>query len=127
MNAASGSKKELRRAVGLMEEHRGHLESWIWYQSFGRARVKPNAWNFHGMPAWKYWRDHDKAVIPLAAVSAADRLAIEMWLSEEDEAKALAGELALLERQWQEAEELAAIADSLAVSDDVYDRVRSGT
>jgi hypothetical protein len=62
-------------------------------------------------------------VIPLAALGAADRLAIEMWLSEEDEAKALAGELALLERQWREAEELAAIADSLAMSEHVHAQV----
>ena len=46
----------------------------------------------------------------------ADRLAIEMWLSEDDEARALGGELALLERQWKEAEELAAIADGLVVA-----------
>jgi hypothetical protein len=123
MNAASGSRKELSRAVSVMEEHQGHLESWLWHQSFDRARAKPSAWNYHGIPGWKYWQEHDKEVIPLAALSAANRLAIEMWLSEEDEAKALAGELSLLERQWQEAEELAAIADSLAVSDDVHSQV----
>jgi hypothetical protein len=126
MNASTGSRKDLNRAVGVMEEHRGHLESWMWYQSFGQARAKPGAWNYQGIPAWKYWQEHDKAVIPLAALCASDLLAIEMWLSEEDEAKALAGELALLERQWQEAEELAAIADSLAVSDDVHTQVGRG-
>lgn len=123
MNAASGSRKELNRAVGIMDEHQGHLESWIWYQSFGQAQVKPSAWNYHGIPAWRYWQERDKAVIPLAALRAADRLAIEMWLSEEDEARALAGELALLERQWREAEELAAIADSLALSEAVHAQV----
>ena len=52
----------------------------------------------------------------LAGLPAGDRLAIEMWLSEEDEARALSGELALLERQWKEAEELAAIADGLSLA-----------
>jgi hypothetical protein len=47
------------------------------------------------------------------------RLALEMAAHEDTERTALAGELKLLERQWQEAEEVAKIADSLAVSDDV--------
>lgn len=40
-------------------------------------------------------------------------LALEMALHEEDERRALEGELALLERRWREAEEIAAIADDL--------------
>jgi hypothetical protein len=48
-----------------------------------------------------------------------DRLALEMAAHEDTERTALAGELKLLERQWREAEEVAKIADSLAVSDDV--------
>ena len=47
------------------------------------------------------------------------RLALEMAAHEDTERTALAGELKLLERQWKEAEEVAKIADSLAVSDDV--------
>ncbi len=47
------------------------------------------------------------------------RLALEMAAHEDTERTALAGELKLLERQWREAEEVARIADSLAVSDDV--------
>ena len=47
------------------------------------------------------------------------RLALEMAAHEDTERTALAGELKLLERQWQEAEAVAKIADSLAVSDDV--------
>ena len=40
-------------------------------------------------------------------------------LKKEDEARALSGELALLEREWKEAEELAAIADGLVNAPDV--------
>jgi hypothetical protein len=40
------------------------------------------------------------------------RLALEMSLHEEQERRALGGELAELERAWQEAEEIAAIADA---------------
>ena len=41
------------------------------------------------------------------------RLALEMALNEEQERRALEGELAQLERAWREAEEIAAIADNL--------------
>ncbi|MGH7524599.1 MAG: hypothetical protein ACREK8_09855, partial [Gemmatimonadales bacterium] len=53
------------------------------------------------------------------------RLALEMAAHEASERAALAGELKLLERAWRRADELAAIADSLAVTDDVNARVDS--
>lgn len=56
------------------------------------------------------------------------RLAAEMALHEESERAALAGELALLEWQWKEAERLAKISDSLALPDDIdteLDRLKS--
>lgn len=43
------------------------------------------------------------------------RLALEMGAHEETERRAMAGELKLLERDWQAAEALAAIADGLAI------------
>jgi hypothetical protein len=59
----------------------------------------------------------------LKGMDKAARLALEMAAHEDTERAALAGELKLLEREWRKAEELAAIADSLAVSDDVNDQV----
>ena len=72
--------------------------------------------------------DSERAVHQLATTSArhADkdrplglgftrRLALEMALHEEQERRALDGELSELERAWREAEEIAAIADSLLV------------
>ena len=41
------------------------------------------------------------------------RLAVEMAVNEENERRALEGELALLELEWKDAEEIAAIADRL--------------
>ena len=41
------------------------------------------------------------------------RLALEMALHEEQERRALEGELWLLERAWEEAEEIAGISDNL--------------
>ena len=53
------------------------------------------------------------------------RLALEMATHEEGERRALEGELAMLEEAWQEAEEIAAIADDLFVSDDTRSRLSS--
>jgi hypothetical protein len=47
------------------------------------------------------------------------RLALEMASHEEAERRAMEGELALLDAAWRTAEEIAAIADSLLVPDDV--------
>ena len=51
----------------------------------------------------------------LNVLSHPTTLALEMALHEESERRALEGELAELERAWQEAEEIAAIADALVV------------
>jgi hypothetical protein len=51
------------------------------------------------------------------------RLALEMAAHEEDERRALEGELALLEAAWREAEEIAGIADSMFMPADVDERV----
>ena len=57
----------------------------------------------------------------LFGMSQVDRLALEMALHEEAERRALQGELAVLERAWREAEELAGIADNLLVPASVED------
>ena len=51
------------------------------------------------------------------------RLALEMATHEESERRALEGELAVLEAAWKEAEEIAAIADDLFVSDETRARL----
>ncbi|MGH7593772.1 MAG: hypothetical protein ACRELE_07985, partial [Gemmatimonadales bacterium] len=53
---------------------------------------------------------------PLKDLDARVRFALEMAAHEDTERTALAGELKLLEREWRAADELAKIADSLAVS-----------
>jgi hypothetical protein len=65
----------------------------------------------------------------LESLNTPQRLALEMALHEEQERKALHGELNVLEAQWRAAEEIAAIADSLAMPDAVEKRfaaLRSG-
>lgn len=67
-------------------------------------------------------RFQDKKGIPgyVNKMPHATKLALEMVLHEEDERRALAGELWRLERaweEWEEAEEIAAISDSLLLPD----------
>lgn len=52
------------------------------------------------------------------------QLALEMAVNEETERRALEGELTLLEREWREAEELAAIADDLLLPQGIRERIR---
>lgn len=53
------------------------------------------------------------------------RLALEMLLHEDLERRSLDGELWRLERAWQSAEEIAAIADGLLVSDDIETKIKA--
>jgi hypothetical protein len=59
----------------------------------------------------------------LANLPAEVRLALEMATHEESERRALEGELALLEAAWKEAEEIAAIADDMFVSEETRERI----
>lgn len=61
---------------------------------------------------WSGEHDLSKGLFGLPRI---DRLALEMALHEDAERRAIEGELATLERAWQEAEEIAAIADDLLV------------
>ena len=60
----------------------------------------------------------------LLALPISARLAIEMALHEEQERRALEGELAELERAWRDAEEIGAIADSLLLPDWIEDAMK---
>ena len=58
------------------------------------------------------------------------KLAVEMALHEEQERRALEGELLLLERAWREAEEIAEISDNLLLpqgADEFFSEHRRGS
>jgi hypothetical protein len=116
LNRTAGSKKEITDAVDLIGGQSGKLDAWLYWISHATWREKGKHWGLGGGGAKEYWAKHDRDALPLSTLAPSDRLAVEMWLSEEDEAKALAGELALLERQWKEAEKVAKIADGLTLS-----------
>ena len=62
--------------------------------------------------AWKRWPKFPP-VGGISRLPLETRLAVEMAVNEENERRALEGELTLLELEWKEAEEIAAIADRL--------------
>lgn len=71
----------------------------------------------------------EPGTLKLGRLPTPSRLALEMALHEEQERRALEGELKALELAWQEAEEVAAIADDLLLPDrvrTVLERLRPG-
>jgi hypothetical protein len=65
----------------------------------------------------------------LFGLPVAHRLALEMALHEENERRALEGELFALEEAWRSAEEVAGISDTLLVApsvDEQLNRLRDG-
>ncbi len=76
------------------------------------ASTQPSAWRALGAPM----RSPHHALFRLPGPV---RLGLEMVAHEETERRALEGELALLEAEWREAEEVAAIADDLLVPERV--------
>ena len=60
---------------------------------------------------------------PLGRLPGRYRLALEMSLHEEDERRALQGEMALLEARWKEAEAIAAIADEMFLPVDIEEQL----
>ena len=95
MNAMAGKTSTIRDAVDEIE-HAGHPEEYL-----------------RGIAAADGFRD--KKGIPgyINKMPKPTKLALEMALHEEHERRALQGELWLLEKAWEEAEEIAAISDSL--------------
>jgi len=95
-----GSQPVVRQAVDAIEAA-GHPEAFLERMGAGLA-----------LPTGDKRADARAALRKLAAPT---RLALEMALHEEQERRALAGELVELELAWRQAEEIAAIADNLLV------------
>ena len=95
MNSTGGGKRMVQDAVGLIETA-GHPEQYLARIARGDRFV-----DWKGVPGY------------VNKMEKPQKLALEMALHEEQERRALEGELWLLERAWEEAEEVAEIADNL--------------
>ncbi|MFC1575579.1 hypothetical protein ACFL5A_02890 [Gemmatimonadota bacterium] len=97
MNRMGGKKDTVQTAVRKIE-HFGHPDPFL----ADLAEM-----------AGKLYRGRDGQFGYIDKMPDTTKLALEMALHEEQERRALEGELWRLERAWEEAEEIAAIADSL--------------
>lgn len=107
MNRRGGKKRTIEDAVAEIERQ-GHPDHFLSDVVTGN-------------------RFKDKKGIPgyINKMPEPTKLALEMALHEEQERRALEGELWRLERAWEEAEEIAAISDNLLLPDGVDDFVES--
>ena len=114
LNGAGGSRKQVQEAVSEIERVGGP-------EPFLLAMTRRSApWS--GLLTGAVTSSEDPLTIsnmvkPVAELSKPLKLGIEMALHEEQERRALQGELELLETAWREAEEIAGIADDLLVPD----------
>lgn len=107
-NRAGGSRKTIQQAVQRIEEI-GDPEEFLLEATRESERLRREK-------AGSDSRKLEKATAgSLAKLPGDIRLAIEMATHEEAERRAMEGELAALEAAWRNAEEIAAIADSLLV------------
>jgi hypothetical protein len=122
-NQGGGTKGDVRLAVTRLVDA-GGAEAYlrqIARQSDRQSRIDEKGRRLLGA-------EHGPQASGLLAIPISARLAIEMALHEEQERRALEGELAELEQAWREAEEIGAIADSLLLPswiDDTIERFRS--
>jgi hypothetical protein len=111
VNARGAGKREVQEAVQRIETA-GHPERFL-TQAAHHVEQAPRGWGRRG---------RNPGALPQLPLPT--RLAVEMAVNEENERAALEGELELLEMAWQEAEEIAGIADSLTIPAEVDDQLR---
>jgi hypothetical protein len=118
-NAFGGTRRDVELAVTRLVDA-GGAESYlqrIARQSERQAKIDEKGRRLLGA-------EHGPQASGLLAMPISARLAIEMALHEEQERRALEGELAELERAWRDAEEIGAIADSLLLPAWVEDALK---
>ncbi len=108
VNRRSSRREDIAHGVQLIEDAGGPNDFARW------AAERRHQW----AAQQTYGDSGDMAHIPAAA-----RLAFEMALHEDSERRAMNGELAELERAWQDAAHVASIADSLLTPPEVQERL----
>jgi hypothetical protein len=111
-----GTRDEIQQAVARLERA-GDAERYLAQAARHGQRISRHARG----PMREQPDDYERGLL---ALSTPFTLALEMALHEEQERRALEGELAELEAAWREAEEIGAIADSLLLPEWVEDALR---
>ena len=105
VNAGGASKVKVQTAVERIESS-GDPERFL---SQVARTPQPRA----EVRSWKRYAKQQPVAGGISKLPLETRLAVEMAVNEENERRALEGELVLLELEWKEAEEIAGIADRL--------------
>jgi hypothetical protein len=104
VNVGGASREKVQNAVRRIESS-GDPERFLqWLALSPVPRVETS---------WKRWGAKQRPQGGISKLPLETRLAVEMAVNEENERRALEGELVLLELEWKEAEEIAGIADHL--------------
>jgi hypothetical protein len=109
INLAGASKAKVQDAVKVLERHGDPMQ--LFEHEARLVRPKPGS----------ALKKHNAAYIARFPLEA--RLALEMAAHEEQERRAMEGELALLEAAWRQAEEIAKIADEMFLPEAATDRL----
>ena len=110
VNRFGGSQQQVTRAVAHIEEAGGAEGFFLRAARLASRRAPRQGFNPY-------------RVVPFN-LAPEERLALEMAANEENERRALEGELAALERAWRDAEEIAAISDNLLLPSGVDEMLR---
>jgi hypothetical protein len=130
-NRFGGSKETVASAVDQIE-HEGSAEAFLErLASVAAVVTRPRfAGTSLSRRQRRYQRWNNDWNSGIFAMSTTQRLALEMALHEEAERAAMEGELHTLEAAWREAEEIAAISDSLllpATVDQAFEEIKRRT
>jgi hypothetical protein len=113
LNVTDGTERQTQAAAELLAGERGDLTAWLRRTGERHSQGDPRRRSSPVLAshAARFWEGIDEPAVVLGKLGGADRLAVEMWFSEDVERTWLEGELKLLDREWREAEQLAKIAD----------------
>ncbi len=122
INRAGARKSTVQEAVREIEES-GHPSEFLQRLSPDLGREEGNLWKRPiGSATWRPMRETGTGLIQ--KLPHPSRLALEMALHEEEERRALEGELKALEGAWKRAEEIAEISDNLLVPEGAEEFIR---
>lgn len=124
VNRFGGSRAKVQEAVQLLDQAGDPMRVWTSVQQRSGWKPGDDRWEV-GVKLFDKGRGVRKIPGALHTLDVRDRLALEMALHEETERRAMEGELQLLEQAWQEAEEIAKIADSMFTPAEIESRIES--
>ncbi|NUQ13628.1 MAG: hypothetical protein HUU26_15075, partial [Gemmatimonadaceae bacterium] len=115
-----GTPDQVRDAVGRIESA-GDAERYLRWLARNRRTRRDYMRRKDIVTGLRVAPSHEYDTLGVQGLEAC--LAVEMAVNEENERMALESEIAMLEDAWREAEEIAAIADGLALPAEVQERL----